>query len=311
MFNVFSWQYFIYLTLAIGIIVALVLVLRKLNDKARVISQISLIACIGLFFIIEYTSRLIVNKGTKFGDQMPIELFQIFVYLSIFIFFYKKSSWKKFAYLIIASVSGYNLIFVPSMYNQFNAFSLCIISYYILNAVVLANAVLGMLWNEEDLEKKDVLDASITYIIIVAIAHLFNVFMRFTAWGVHANYFGTMGEGYDILIEWLYSIIPIPFLCILPLLAILVGVQFLLILPFDLIKTKKQKQSQIEELIALGNLKAQQEYRQKHKSTKSQILVKSETKAQPKTEKNLSQSKNSGFVATTKEVKVNKNKDKQ
>ena len=116
-------------------------------------------------------------------------------------------------------------------------------------------------------------------------------------------------ETYDMartLIAWLYTLIPVPLVCLLPLIALLVGVEFLLILPFDLIKTKKQKQSQIEELIALGNLKEQQEYRKKHKTSKSQILVRSATKATPQTQKNVRHSSDDGFVATTKEVKVNK-----
>ena len=306
MFKLFGLGYFIYLILAIAIVLALVLVLRKLSGKAQNITQIVLISCMGLFLLLEYISRLIGVNKVRLGDQLPIEIFDVFVGISIFIFFSKKTVWKKFAYLIIAPVGLYGLIFVPNMYTQFDTFSLCIISYFVLQALLIANSILNMLWNEEDLEKKDILNSSMNFVIIVAIAHLVNVFLRFTAWGVHANYFGTMGEEFDTLIAWLYTLIPVPLVCLLPLIALLVGVEFLLILPFDLIKTKKQKQSQIEELIALGNLKEQQEYRKKHKTSKSQILVRSATKATPQTQKNVRNSSDDGFVATTKEVQVNK-----
>lgn len=309
MFKVFGLGYFIYLLIVIAIVVTLVLTLRKLSDKAQNITKIVLISSMGLFLLIEYISRLIGVDKVRLGDQLPIEIFDVFVGISVFIFFSKNTSWKKFAYLIIAPISLYGLIFVPNMYAQFETVSLCVISYYILQALLIANAILNMLWDEEELEKKDILISSMNFVIILSIAHLTNVFLQFTAWGVHANYFGTMGEKFDTLIGWLYKLIPVPFVCLLPLIALLVGVEFLLILPFDLIKTKKQKQSHIEELIALGNLKEQQEYRKKHKTSKSQILVRSATKATPQKQKNVKNSSNESFVATTKEVKVNKEND--
>ena len=63
----------------------------------------------------------------------------------------------------------------------------------------------------------------------------------------------------------------------------------------------------MEELIALGNLKKQQEVRSKTKRrTKSQILVNSAEKARPKETKNVVNSTKTGFVTTNKEIKVNK-----
>ena len=127
----------------------------------------------------------------------------------------------------------------------------------------------------------------------------------------HEKYNTTLTRSITCIIFSVLSVIAAIFTwnsiyCLLPLIAILVGIEFLLILPFDLIKTKKQKQSQIEELIALGNLKEQQEFRKKHKTSKSQILVRSETKATPQAQKNVRNSSDDGFVATTKEVKINK-----
>ena len=309
MYKIFGWQYFFQLFLCVGIVLALVFALLKLQNKARKIAQISLISTIGLFLILEYVGRIMIAGEFRFGDQLPLNTFQVLSYISIIALFTSKISWTKFTYLITTLVSAYNLIFVPEFYVQGNAFSLAVLSYVIVNAVLIANAILNMIWSEEELEKKDILDASLTYVIIVAAIHIFNVFLRFTAWGVHANYFGTMGEEYDILIKWIYSFLPSPFVLILPLLAILVGVQFLIVLPFDLIKTKRKRQSNIEELIALGNLKAQQEYREKqHKSKpKSQILVKGENKATPKEQKNITNKTKTGFVSTNKEIKVHKN----
>jgi len=80
----------------------------------------------------------------------------------------------------------------------------------------------------------------------------------------------------------------------------------LLMLPFDLIRTKKDRKDQMEELVALGNLKAQQNHRKNGRALRSQILVNSEHKAKPLIEKNIQQQKSSGFVSVTKEVKVNK-----
>lgn len=305
-FGLFSLEYFIYLALVVAIVVSLVLTLRKLTDDGQKIAKIVLISAIGLFVVLEYIGKLLGVDKIKVGDMLPFEIIDIFAGISLYFFFTKKSRWKKFGYFIIAPVCLYSLIFVPNVYTQMQGVSLGVISFYILNALLITNSILYMLWDEEDLEKKDILNSSMDFVIIVCAMHLINVFFRFTTIGVHANYLGTMGETFDLVIEFLYSLINIPLLCILPLIALLVGVEFLLALPFDLIKTKKEKQSQIEELIALGNLKEQQEFRKKHKTSKSQILVRSEHKAMPKEKKDISQkSSKDGFVTTTKEIKVN------
>jgi len=306
MYKIFNWEYFFYLFLAIAIVLGLVFPLLKLDDKPRKIAKISIISAMSFFVILEYIGRIIIIPDFNFGDQMPLNIFQVFVYISIYIFFAKRLAWKKFAYLIIVPVSVYNLIFVPEFYSQGSNFSLAIISYVLINALLIANSILNMIWSGEELEKRNILDASMTYVIIVAFIHIWNVFLRFTFWGVHANYFGTMGEEYDILIKWLSTLIPVPFVFLLPLIAILIGIQFLLVLPFDLVKTKRKRQEHIDELIALGNLKAQQEYRDKNKKTKSQILVKGDKKAQPKEEKNITHKSSTSFVTTTKEIKIHK-----
>ena len=62
----------------------------------------------------------------------------------------------------------------------------------------------------------------------------------------------------------------------------------------------------MEELVALGNLKAQQEYRKSRNSSGSQILIRSEDKARPTNAKNVVNKTSSGFVSVNKEVKVNR-----
>ena len=310
MYSMFGVGYVVYFVLRAGIVLGLVFGLKKLESKARKIAQIVLISCIGLFALIEYISRLVATPDTKFGDQMPLDMIEVLAGFSIFIFFAKKSSWKKFSYLIISPVSLYAIVFVPSVYGQMATISITMIAYYLTYAVMIANGILNILWLDQELEKKDILEASMTFVIVLATAHILNILFRFAVIGVHANYLGTMGEEYDLLIGWLFKIIPIQFLCILPLIAVLVGIQFLLVLPFDLYKTKREAKAQVEELIALGNLNAQAEYRKKHSKGKSQILVRSETKASPTKSKDVSQkSSDEGFVQTTKQVKVNNDKD--
>lgn len=310
MYSMFGVGYFVYFVICVGIVLGLVFGLRKLETNARKVAQIAIISSIGLFALIEYISRLIATPDTKFGDQLPLDMIEVLAGFSIFIFFAKKVSWKKFSYLIISPVSLYSIIFVPNVYSQMPTISLTMIAYYLTFALMIANGILNILWLDEDLEKKDILDASMIFVIILSSAHILNVIFRFAVIGVHANYLGTMGEEYELLIGWLFKIIPVQFLCLLPLIAVLVGIQFLLVLPFDLYKTKKEAKAQVEELIALGNLKAQAEYRKKHTKGKSQILVRSDKKATPTKAKNITtQSSHEGFVKTTKQVKVNNDKD--
>lgn len=309
-FKVFGLGYFIYFVLCVGIVLGLVFGLKNLEGNKRKIVNIVLVSCIGAFALIEYISRLIVTPNTKFGDQMPLELLDVIAGFSIFVLVSKKEKWKKFSYLIFAPVSLYSLIFVPNVYTQLNTISVCIIFYYLAFALVISYSVLNILWLDQDLEKKDILDATLTFAIILSVAHILNVFFRFAVIGVHANYLGTMGEDYDLIIGLLFKLIPVQFLCMLPLVALLVGVEFLLILPFDLIKSKRNAQAQVEELIALGNIKAQAEYHKKHSKNKSQILVRSENKAMPSKKKDVTQStSDKDFVKTTKEVNVNNDKE--
>ena len=65
----------------------------------------------------------------------------------------------------------------------------------------------------------------------------------------------------------------------------------------------------MEELVALGNLKAQQEYRNSRKLRGSQVLLNSTEKAKPSTPKNVTNKTSSGFVSVNKEVKVHKDED--
>ena len=316
MYNIFSLAYFVQLLVAIGLVVGLVFGLRKLSDKARQIAQISLISAMGFFAVLEYVGRIIISSNFKFGDQLPLNTFQIFVYISVFALFIKRNSWKKFAYLIIAPVSAYGILFVPTFYSIGSSFSLAVVCYILINAILIINAILNMLWLEEDLDKKDIIDTTITFVVIIASAHIFNVILRFAGIGIHANYMGTMGDDYDLIIGWLHGLMPmtetniaVPLLCILPLIATLVVIQFLLVLPFDLIQSRRRRQENIEELIALCNMKKQQQFREQSKKAKSQILVRGENKAKPKEHKNINNKTSSGFVVTNKEIKVNKDKN--
>lgn len=304
-FSLFGVGYFVYFLLVAGMVTALVLCLRKGDENIQKIVSTVLVSLIALFMVLEFIDKVIGVKEIRIGQQLPFEIFDVFAVISIYYYFSKRSLWKKFGYLIILPVCLYSIIFVPNIYTEMQTISLGVISFYMLNGLLMANALLHMIWDAEDLEKKDILNVSINYVIIICAMHIVNVIFRFTTLGVHANYVGTMGETFDIIIEWLYSLINVPLLCLLPLWAILVGVEFLLVLPFDLIKTKKEKQSQIEELIALGNLKEQQKFREKHKLGKSQVLLRSEHKAMPSTKKDVSNVTKDGFVATNKEIKVN------
>lgn len=321
MYRMFGWEYFLQLFLAVGIIVAMVYFLRKFQDKPRRIAQISLISALGFFLILEYVGRVVMISNFKIGNELPFNIHQIFTFISIIAFFMDGTYLKKFAYLVIVPVSVYGILFVPEIYCQGGGFSLAIISYILLNSVLVSNALLNMFWSEDGLRKKDISDAIVTFVFILAIVHVINVILRVSGIGTHANYFGTMGDSYDMVIGWLHSLftnwlmpivpvgessVAVPFLCLLPLIAILVGVMFVMVIPFEMMEYRKKRQENIEELIALGNMKKQQEMREQSKKPKSQVLVRSETKAKPEVQKKVVNKSDSGFVATTKEIQVNK-----
>ena len=302
-FKMFGLEYFLYVLLAIGITIALVFPFRSASEQKKKILNYVLMGCLSLFVILEFIGRCL-TKNFNFFDNLPIEYFHIFTYIIIFSVIKNSLSWQRFAYLIMAPVSLFFTLFPSEHYLASSPFGLQVVSFYLINICILSYSILNMLWMEEGIEYKHILIASMDFVVMLSAVHIINVVMRFTAWGLHSNCFGTMGEEYNLIISVLYKLIPVSLVALLPLVAILIGVEFLLVLPFAKSQDNRDRQSHIEELVALGNMKAQQEYRQKMKS-KSQILVRSETKAMPSTPKDVGGKSSSGFVSVIKEVKTN------
>lgn len=301
MFEMYGLAHFIYIFLAIGISVALIFALKRFEGSVRKYISIAITAIATLFVLLQFLGR-VLNK-VKIGDNLPLNMLDIFVYLMIFIEFSKKISWVKFGYFIMVPLSILSLFVMPNYYLSCGATSVSTISYFVIISLIVSYCVLKLIWCEEYLYKKDVLDSAIYYGVIVASAHIINVLFRFTTLGVHADYFGTMAEEYNPVYAWISKLIPLPFVNMLPIIAIVVGIEFLMILPFDIIRARRDRQSQFEEIVALGNMKAQQA---KRRSGKSHILVRSDVKAAPQVAKTVTNSQKEGFVKVNKEINVNK-----
>ena len=277
-FKLFSLEHFVYILLAIALSVGGVFLFKKLEHRQKYIS-IVLVSAMGLFVVLEYIGRIIGVAQFNFWEMLPVNTIQVFTIISIIVVVKDKVSWEKFLYLIALPISGLSIIFIPNFYTTLSTFSIATISYVIINICIIIFSIMRMLWNKEDLYQKDVLDALITFVIIVCAGHILNVFLRFTAWGLNADYYGTMAENYNLYIGWVSSVISVPFVSHLPLFALLVGVEYLLKWPFDKFKTKREHLEQMEELVALGNLKAQQKYRESQRKSGSQILIKNNDKS--------------------------------
>lgn len=309
MFSLFSLAHFVYIFIAILLVVGMVFVLKKFqSNKEQNLALGILLGAMCFFVVLELVGRIISIEPFKFFNHLPLNAFQVFVWISIFAYFSRRLSWIKFGYLIIVPVSALSIIFIPTIYITMGSFSLSLVSYVIINALLIVYSIVSLLYTRYDLEHKDVYNSVINLIIIVAIGHIVNVILRFTAWGLQADYFGTMAEGYNSYITWISKLIPIPFVVMLPLFAAMFGVAYLVKIPFDIIKSRKEKQEQLEEIIALGNLKEQQKFREEERASrkaKSQVLVRPDVKAAPETAKNpTSATSKSDFLNTKKEVRV-------
>lgn len=312
MFRLFGLAHFIYLLVAIGLPVGLFFVLRNFKtNKEQMIAEKILLGTALLLVVLEYVGR-IISMGDKFDffDSLPLNAFQVFLFVGIYAHFSRKIGWIKFGYLISLPMSALSLIIVPNIYTTMPAFSLSIICYMLSNSVLITYFLMSLVYTKYDVGHKDVLNSIVSYIIFVAIAHIVNVFLRFTAWGLNADYFGTMAENYDILIGLISRLIPVPFVVMLPIFALAVGLSYLAKLPFDVLKSRREKKEQLEEIIALGNLKEQQKYREDERAnrkSKSQILVRSSEKAMPatpKADKNINIKES--FVKANKDVVVDR-----
>jgi hypothetical protein len=305
MFKLFGLGHFVYLFLSIGIVLGLIFTLKKLSEKGKMITNIVLFSSLFFFIILEFVGRIILIKDYNFFENLPLNYFQIFSVLMFVGFLRRNLKWIKFGYLISLPICFFSLIFIPKFYCDYSVFSVSLISYVFSNIAIISISLLNVLWEECEIEKRDILDVNMNFIIISSVIHILNVFFRFTVISIYANYGGTMGENYNHCIELLSTLIPVPFVFMIPIFAIVVGLTFLLRIPFDMMQHRKQKQSEIEELIALGNLKKQQEFRQKHAKTTSQIYVNSTTKAKPLEDKGVTNKTKTDFVSKHKEIQVN------
>jgi len=303
-FKLFSGTHLIYLLLTIAISLILILFLKRFEEKLQKIIGWIFIGLMSLFIVLDFLGQLM--SGRDIFDSLPLNIHHIFVYICIFVQVAKYENWIKFGYFVALPLLFISLFIVPNYVLEMGGVSIATISYFLLIALICSYCILQLIWSEVYLTKKDIFNCYANYLIIASFVHILNVIFRFTAIAVHSNYFGSMGDQYDVLNEFLYSLIKIPLVHQIPFFLILLGLEFLLMLPFDLIRTKKDRKDQMEELVALGNLKAQQNHRKNGRALRSQILVNSEHKAKPLIEKNIQQQKSSGFVSVTKEVKVNK-----
>lgn len=311
-FSLFSLSYFLYLVVAIVLSLALYFAFRNFEDKKRTILKIILVSFMGLMLILEYIGLIVETKDFNFLENLPINIHQVFVYFCIYLLVVKESTFYKFSYLIMLPLACYEIIFVPSSYFIFNEFSLVLISYILVNTAIIVYSLLLHHWSDDYVSQKDILVQTLNWVIIFCSAHLINVFLQLTGLNFISNYFGTMGAGYDLIIGAISTIINIPLLCVLPVLALLVGIEYLLMLPSKLITERRESRAQLNELIALGNLKAQQAHRDKERRRKerSQVLIRGENRAQPAQPKNQSNNTKAGFVSVNKVVQTNNDEEK-
>ena len=304
-FKLFSLEHFVYMFFAIVVCASMVFVLRKMKNKQKLIRTI-LVSLMGLFVLLEFVGRIVVLEDFALFNHLPLNAIDVFFVISLIILIKNKSNWVKFCYLIAMPVSCLSIIFIPNFYTTIGASTLSTICFVLANVVFIIFSILNALWSEDDIYNKDAVDAIINFLIIVAVAHIINVFFRFTAWGLQADYFGTMAEGYNMYIGWISALIPVPFVCHLPLMALLVGVVYLLKIPFDVFKTKREHKEQMEELVALGNLKAQQKYRESKNTGGSHILINKKNSDAPKSNNTAPNTTQGSFIKTKREVKTDK-----
>lgn len=303
-FKLFGLPHFVYLFLTIAVSVSLIVLFRNANNRvAGIVTKSLLFTGVGLA-VLEMIGRII--GGSEFFESLPLGVWCVLLYVAIYTEFSRKLNWVKFGYFITLPVSILSLLIVPTYFTTVGSASLATISFFLINAILIVYSVLKLIWADEYLSTKDILVVSMNYLIILCGAHIFNVLIRFTTLDVNANYFGTMGENYDWLIGKLSSVIKVPFLQLLPVIAILVAIEFLLFIPFHVAKTRRDNKAHMEEVVALGNLKAQSIARKTGKRGRSHILINSAEKAQPETRKRVYDDvKRGGFVSVNKAIQVN------
>lgn len=307
LYSMFSLSYFVYLAMAVAIVLGVVFACKNLRDNAKKVCSIVLVSLIVIFAILEYLGRIISLKEFNIFYNLPVELVHVLTYVCVITLITNSSGWSKFLYIVALPLSIYSLLIVPNFYASQESFSLITIGYVFSFVFIIAYSLVNIVWKDVSVRLGDVLNSNITYLIFFASVHLINVFLRFSGWATEVNIMGTMGEEYDVVIAFIYNLIPYGFICNLPLIAIIIGIQCVMVMPFVMSENRKIKQEKINELIALGNAKAQQEASNEGKGDiRSQIIVKSEKKAMPDTPKKVNEQNSQGeFLNTNRVIQIN------
>ena len=149
LFKVFSWGYFIYLVMAIAIVVSLVFICRNFGENAKKTCGISLVFCAGVFVIIEYLGRIISLEEFKFFYNLPVELIHILTYTCIITLVTNSEGWSKFLYLVALPVSVYSLLVIPNFYATQESFSLLVIGYVFALISIISYSFLNIIWRKD------------------------------------------------------------------------------------------------------------------------------------------------------------------
>lgn len=236
----FNGTFFLVLGIHVVILVLLALFFRKKSEKTRR-TAVVVIYLLGILLFVVY--KIFLSRDTAYSEicaaagkggftwwaELPLQLCNINLIMIPAAVLTMKRNLLSFAFFVAPLGALFALVMPGIGFERYSFFLPRIAGYYITHFMVFLGGPALAAFDLYRPRFKDTIPTALTLLAVTFLIFLINELLRVTGANPYSNYFFTnMTEGNAIL-EFCWSLIPVPFLYEIPLLLILV--------PFCLIVT--------------------------------------------------------------------------
>lgn len=235
----FNIAHFILMSFVPLLIIVLYFSFRHTSEKTKF--WVILIVCI-VNFIMYFSYKIVYCIATpeiNIWNELPIHLCNLNLFFMPIALIYKNRYFFGYFYFVgmIASLSG--IVFFGSVFLGYNAFSYVVLIYFIYHALLIVVSLLIIVFGFYKPRFNDILVALIMLAILAISLHIINIVFRVTNICETANYLVTFPQENNIGTDFLYNLIPVPLLYLLPMFAIIFASDLLLLSIYRMIAQKK------------------------------------------------------------------------
>ena len=247
----FSYQHILLLLISVAYIICLCLILRKRTYKTQRIVFITIMSiCCVIFFcrmFFGFEHARIWNEGSK-TTLLPLELCNLNIIITLIGVIINKKFLNNYLYFVSVLGAIVSLTIFPQVHMNLNLFTeYMFFDYYIIhtNLVAVPIAMIACKWFKPEF-KYTYISLLMLFVIYTALFGITTFLRQFEPFE-NANYMYIYDPGTLPILSQLYSLIPIPYVYVLPLIILIYQLFVLMWLPFGL-HTRYNKKIQFKNL---------------------------------------------------------------